>query len=114
MRQLGRTSRLILTVLAKSPAHGYGVISWVSDASGGTERLAVGSVYGSLDKLESKGLIERDREEIENGRTRQYFRITDSGLQRLSVEVAKLAREVAAAQEALQGSTLPGIAGEVT
>lgn len=106
MRSIGRTGRLILTVLAKEPAHGYGVIRWVKNASGGTETLAVGSVYGSLEKLEAAGLIERHRDEIENGRTRRYFRITDRGRSRLTQEVTTLAREVEAAQVAL------GIAGE--
>jgi len=106
---MGRTSRLILTVLAKGPAHGYGVISWVKRVSGGTEVLAVGSVYGSLDKLEDRGLIEHERDEVENGRTRRYFRITATGRDVLSVEVARLATEVEAAQQALGSG--PGLAG---
>jgi len=77
-------------VLAKGPAHGYGVITWVKEVSGGTEQIAVGSVYGSMDKLEAKGLIEYSHDEVENGRTRRYFRITDSGRTRLADEVAKL------------------------
>ncbi len=101
MRSLGRSSRLILTVLAKEPAHGYAVISWVKQASGGTETLAVGSVYGSMDKLESEGLIEHDRDEVENGRTRRYFRITESGRDRLAAEISKLSVEVEAAKQAL-------------
>lgn len=111
MRSMGRTSRLILTVLAKEPAHGYGVIRWVKDVSGGAEQLAVGSVYGSLEKLESQGLIEHDRDAIENGRSRRYFRITDDGRSRLAVEVATLEVEVKAAKDAL-GTVPPGVAGE--
>jgi len=54
-----------------------------------------------MDKLEAKGLIEYSHDEVENGRTRRYFRITDSGRSRLADEVAKLSTEVAAAQAAL-------------
>ena len=111
MKSLGRTSRLILTVLARSPAHGYGVIRWVKDVSGGAEQLAVGSVYGSMDKLEAQGHIEYSHDEVENGRTRRYFQITDSGRTRLQVEVAKLATEVKAAQTALS-LDLGGLSGE--
>ena len=88
-------------MLAKGPAHGYGVIRWVKDVSGGAEQLAVGSVYGSMDKLEEKGLIEFSHDEVESGRTRRYFRITDDGRSLLAAEVAKLAVEVEAAQAAL-------------
>ena len=101
MRSLGRVSRLILTVLAKGPAHGYGVISWAKEASGGAEQLAVGSVYGSIDKLDQRGFIEHDHDEVERGRTRRYFRITEAGRGLLVAEVHKLGTEVAAAREAL-------------
>jgi len=111
MRSLGRTSRLILTVLAKAPSHGYGVISWVKSVSGGTEKLAVGSVYGSFEKLESQGLIEHDHDQVENGRTRRYFRITNTGRTRLAQEVTTLAAEVEAAQQALGFDAL-GLTGE--
>lgn len=110
MKSLGRTSRLVLTVLARGPAHGYGVIRWVKDVSGGTEVLGVGSVYGSIDKLEDRGLIEHDRDEIEQGRTRRYLRITDRGRTALAADVAKLKEEVANAEAAL-APHLPGSAG---
>lgn len=112
MRKLGRTSRLILTVLAKEPAHGYAVILWVKNVSGGEEQLSVGSVYGSMDKLEENGLIEHHRDAVENGRTRRYFRITDDGRSRLTEEVATLATEVQAAQAALNIAPPDGLAGQ--
>lgn len=77
MKSLGRTGRLILTLLAREPSHGYGVIRWVKEVSGGSETLGVGAVYGSIEKLEERGLIEFDRDEIESGRNRRYFRITE-------------------------------------
>ena len=116
MKSLGRTSRLILTVLARGPAHGYGVIRWVKDVSGGSEQLAVGSVYGSMDKLEGQGHIEYSHDEVEAGRTRRYFQITESGRTRLQREVRKLSSEVEAARDALNTSQaeLGGIAGDLT
>lgn len=116
MKSLGRTSRLILTVLANEASHGYGVISWVRDVSGGAETLGVGAVYGSIERLDQKGLIEHDRDEVEQGRSRRYFRITDKGRSALALEVSSLAREVAEAQKALAvapGPIAPGLAGEL-
>ena len=110
MRSLGRTSRLILTVLAKEPAHGYAVISWTKEVSGGTEQLAVGSVYGAMEKLEQQGHIEHDHDEIEQGRTRRCFRITPVGRDVLVAEVTRLDAEVKKAQESL-GIDLGGLRG---
>ena len=101
MKTLGRTSRLILTVLARAPTHGYGVIHWVKEASGATETLGVGAVYGSIEKLEEDALIEHDHDAVEQGRSRRYFRITDAGRARLALEISRLATEVEAAQAAL-------------
>lgn len=116
MKSLGRTRRLILTVLAAGPSHGYGVITWVKQVSGGSETLGVGAVYGSIEKLEQKGLIEHDHDEVEQGRPRRYFRITEDGRAALGAEVESLAREVAEAQKALGGTTgsaAPRLAGGV-
>lgn len=101
MKSLGRTSRLILTVLAREPSHGYGVIQWAKEVSGGTEILGVGSVYGNIDKLQERGLIEFDRDAHEGGRKRRYFRITERGQRALEAEITRLQVEVTEAQQAL-------------
>src|SRR3954451_5166876 len=69
----------ILTALASEPRHGYGVIRAAAALSGGRVTLQPGTLYAALDRLDDEGLIEVDREEIVDGRTRRYYRLTDAG-----------------------------------
>lgn len=101
MKFLRRPTRLILTVLAEGPLHGYGIIRAVEELSAGSVKLAVGTLYGALERLEAEGTIERDREEIENGRLRRYYRLTAGGVAVLTAEIAALEADVRAARTRL-------------
>lgn len=80
----------ILTVLASGPHHGYGVIQQTARLSGDRVRLQAGTLYAALDRLQAEGLVEPDREESVDGRTRRYYRITDAGATALEIEAARL------------------------
>ena len=58
---------LILTALADSRQHGYGIITEVREISGGRVQLRAGTLYTALDRLRVDGLIAVDREEIVEG-----------------------------------------------
>lgn len=88
---------LILTALAVEPRHGYGVIQEVAELSGGAVTLAAGTLYAALDRLTAEGLVIPDREELVDGRTRRYYRLTDEGAAALEAEVARLQRHTTAA-----------------
>jgi DNA-binding PadR family transcriptional regulator len=92
---------LILTALSEDRLHGYGVIRSVLSLSDGRVRLRPGTVYGALDRLESKGLVTADGVEIEGGRRRRYFRITVIGHEALTAEVQRLTSNVRVARRAL-------------
>ena len=92
----------ILTALAGSPQHGYGIMGDVEELSGGRVTLKVGSLYGVLDRLVLEGLVERDREEAHNGRLRRYYRLTEDGRAALTTEVARQTANVAAAGRRLR------------
>ncbi|MGW4461754.1 PadR family transcriptional regulator [Micromonospora sp. NPDC004704] len=81
---------LILTALAETPQHGYGVIGDVLEISDGRVKLRAGTLYAVLDRLRTEGLIEVDREEVVQSRLRRYYRITALGAQRLAEEAARL------------------------
>lgn len=104
---MNRVSRLILTSLANEPMHGYGIIGWVESTTEPPLRLAVGTLYGALDRLQREALIEPDREEVENGRARKYYRLTDLGQAELLAELQGLERETSTAWERL-GLKRPG------
>jgi PadR family transcriptional regulator PadR len=90
----------ILTALASGPRHGYGVIREAAALSGGRITLQPGTLYAALDRLADEGLIEVERDEIVDGRTRRYYRLTSSGATALGAETERLrsSADAAAAQ----------------
>jgi DNA-binding PadR family transcriptional regulator len=92
---------LILTSLAETPQHGYGIINDVAEISGGRVRLRAGTLYTALDRLRMDGLVEVDREEVVEGRLRRYYQLTPSGTTLLAAEAARLHANAAAAMRRL-------------
>ncbi|MEU3602476.1 methyltransferase domain-containing protein [Streptomyces sp. NPDC006798] len=77
---------LVLTVLAEGPLHGYAVNSAVEKLSGA--KLGAGSLYGALERLERKGLIEA----MEVRERRRPYRITGRGRDVLAREARTMER----------------------
>ena len=63
------TAFYILLGLEK-PNHGYGIVQMVEKMTAGEIRLAPGTMYGSLSKMEKDGLIRFTREEDKRKSTR--------------------------------------------
>ena len=80
----------LLASLVGEPLHGYGIAKRAEALSGGSVKLAAGTLYGALDRLVDEGLIAVDREETVEGRTRRYYRINQSGVDALSAESARM------------------------
>ncbi len=81
---------LILTALADSAQHGYGIMSDVARISGGRVRLRAGTLYAALDRLLGDGTVAVDREEIVDGRLRRYYRLSPAGAELLAAEADRL------------------------
>jgi DNA-binding PadR family transcriptional regulator len=107
MRAMQEATFLILTALADSSRHGYGIIADVRQVSGGRVTLRAGTLYTALDRLRTDGLVEVDREEIVDGRLRRYYRLTPTGTTVLAEEAERLRANAAAALRRLD----PGLAG---
>jgi DNA-binding PadR family transcriptional regulator len=104
----------ILTALATTPRHGYGIIREVLTLSEGQVTLQAGTLYAALDRLHAEGLVDIDRDEKVDGRDRRYYRLTDGGVAVLDAETERLrrtaqtaARQLAARQSGQ--STAPGL-----
>lgn len=95
---------LILTSLAAGPRHGYGIIQDIAELSDGRVKLRAGTLYGSLDRLVDEGLVAPERDEIENGRLRRYYRITGTGRSTLADEAERLFANARAATARLKTS----------
>jgi DNA-binding PadR family transcriptional regulator len=89
-RAMQEATFLILTALADTSQHGYGIITEVREISGGRVQLRAGTLYTALDRLRADGLIGVDREEIVDNRLRRYYRLTPAGSKRLAAEAARL------------------------
>ncbi len=76
--------------------HGYGIMLYVRELTAGRIVLGAGTVYQSLSKLESDGLIVAE----DATDRKKTYRITDAGRQIL-LEEARRIREMAAAVEGL-------------
>lgn len=72
----------------KQPNHGYGIVQTVEKLTDGAIRLAPGTMYGSLSKMEKDGLIRFVREEEK----RKIYQITDLGLEVLQLELKRIER----------------------
>ncbi|MFF4607397.1 PadR family transcriptional regulator [Streptomyces sp. NPDC001339] len=100
----------VLTALADEPRHGYGILREVEELSEGSVQLRVGTLYGVLDRLVKDELIALDREEVQQGRLRRYYRLTDSGERALTAEAERMAAgaQAAARRIALGRRLRPG------
>ncbi len=124
LRSMTQAAFFVLTALADQPRHGYGILHEVEELSEGQVQLRVGTLYGVLDRLTADGLIVLDREEVQQGRLRRYYRITDEGVTALDAEAEQMAAGARAAKRriaegsradaptgAVRPPTAPGLAG---
>ena len=81
------TGFYILLCLQK-PNHGYGVVQRVEKMTEGEIRLAPGTMYGSLSKMEKDGLIQFVKEEEK----RKIYEITELGTEVLQLEKKRIER----------------------
>ena len=72
----------------RTPNHGYGVVQTVENMTDRAIRLAPGTMYGSLSKMEKDGLIRFVREEDK----RKRYVITDLGQEILDLELKRIER----------------------
>lgn len=82
----------------RTPNHGYGIIQRVEAMTDGEIRLAPGTMYGSLSKMEKDGLIEFVREQDK----RKIYQITRLGEEVLSLEMKRIKRLYRSVKEAEQ------------
>ncbi|MEU5837653.1 PadR family transcriptional regulator [Streptomyces diacarni] len=92
---LTESQYFILAALMKGPLHGYGIIKAAGAATDGRLRIAVGTLYGALERLERADLVAVDHEEIVDGRARRYYRITEKGNEVLGREALRMQQAAA-------------------
>jgi DNA-binding PadR family transcriptional regulator len=82
----------ILLALADAERHGYGIMQEVEARTDGKVKLGPGTLYGSIKRMLSEGLIKESEErpgpETDDDR-RRYYRLTSLG-RRVAVKEAEL------------------------
>ena len=89
--ELRPASYFVLAALLDGPLHGYAISARASELSHGDVRLTAGTLYGALDRMAARGLVEIDGEETVDGRLRRYYRLTDAGRDAVLEEADRLA-----------------------
>jgi DNA-binding PadR family transcriptional regulator len=91
----------ILLALADRERHGYDIMREVAERTERQVRIGPGTLYGSIKRLLSDGLVEELEErpdpELDDER-RRYYRLTDFGLRVATSEAERLAQLVKAAK----------------
>lgn len=97
---LPRSSFLVLLAVADQPRHGLGIIDRVEEVSHGEVRIGPGTLYGTLQKLVTAGLLrETDQppDPADHDPRRRYYRLTPKGERELKAEAVRLRALVHAA-----------------
>jgi DNA-binding PadR family transcriptional regulator len=91
----------ILLALADRERHGYDIMREVDERTEGKVRMGPGTLYGSIKRLLSDGLVEeldeRPDPQLDDER-RRYYRLTDFGFRVATAEAERLAQLVKAAK----------------
>lgn len=96
---------LILAALAREDLHGYGIMKEVETLSEGRVSLALGTLYGALDRLVKKGAVQVAHEERHGGRLRRYYHLTESGADSLLRETELQAKLIETTRSNLESRT---------
>jgi len=91
----------ILLSLADSEKHGYAIMLEVEANTHGEVKMGPGTLYGSIKRMLSAGLIEESDErpdEALDDQRRRYYRLTGLGAKALRAEAQLLRRQLAVAR----------------
>ena len=91
----------VLLILGDGALHAYGISKAVQRQPGGRVRLEIGSLYRTLNRMRTEGLIDESdvRDTGPQGQERRTYRITRFGRTVASAEAERLRQVVAVARD---------------
>lgn len=101
----GSLDLMVLSVVAEESQYGYSIQKRLETASQGKIKMAAGTLYPLLHRLESERLI-KARWDDSTGRKRKWYDITAKGKKRLSSQAVQW-QQYADCMRGLLGSLLP-------
>lgn len=101
-RLQGTLDLLVLRVLRKGQAHGWGVAQQIQLISRDVLQVNQGSLYPALHRLEERGWIAAEWGTSENNRKARFYTLTAAGRRQLAQETESWQDFVAAVTRILQ------------
>ena len=103
----GTLDILVLKALSWTPMHGFEILTWLEERSGGALEINDSALYQALIRMEERGLVEADWGVTENNRRARYYRVTRRGRAHLVEDSERLLRYAQTLGEILR-ATAPG------
>ena len=103
MNLKGSLPALILETLSRGSSHGYEIATVIKRKSAGVLDFKEGTLYPALHTLERDGLVQ-SQTELESGRTRRYYQLTEKGAKHLEKSKLEWARMSGAISSVLGGA----------
>jgi PadR family transcriptional regulator, regulatory protein PadR len=98
----GALDLLILKLLQRGPAHGYGLVQRIQQISDEVLRVEEGSLYPALHRMEQADWIASEWKPSENGRRAKFYKLTPAGRQQLEREEQNWSRVTGAVAKILR------------
>jgi PadR family transcriptional regulator PadR len=98
----GALDLLILKILRRRPAHGYGLAQRIQQISDEALRVEEGSLYPALHRMEQADWISAEWKPSENGRRAKYYKLTPAGRRQLEREEENWSRVTGAIAKILR------------
>src|SRR5438046_9473830 len=98
----GTLDMLVLRILARGRAHGYGIAQHIKSVSEDVLQVGESSLYPALQRLLLNGWVKAEWGASENNRRARYYTLTAAGRQQLAAERKEFERIVLAIQNVLQ------------
>ncbi len=89
----GTLELLVLKALIAGPKHGYSIMGWIQDSSGGLD-LEEGALYPALHRMEERGWVEAEWGRSETNRRAKFYRLTARGRRQLAAKTSEWQRHV--------------------
>lgn len=90
----GTLDILVLKSLIWGPRHGYEIMRWIRQVSGGGFQIEEGALYPALHRIEARGWVQPEWGVSETGRQAKFYTLTDEGRRRFEEETASWRRYV--------------------
>jgi len=110
----GLIDPIILSIVNRLPMYGYQIVKELEKKTGGYLKLAGGTIYPSLIRLEKNGLVVSRWKQITQARGRRYYQITEKGKEFLTSRSDEwqdfctvVSRLIPGARQAVKGSPKP-------